>query len=592
MEIDVQKILKTWLADQCRLLSGSVHAVLLTGPPNDGTDHLSLVWPEGRQDYTTLTRVAKAAFHKQQAVVRSQNNQIEKTGEPLDAMACPLFLDGRLFGVVAIEVTSRSKPMQEATVQHVQTGAKWLETMIRQHASTTKAQLVNLVDLVATALEQEQFPVAATEVTNEISERFSCRRVSIGFLKRNRIRLAAMSHCSQIDHHSNIIRSIEDAMGESLDQCSTVVYPETSDTTALATRFHARLSDVQQGASICTAPLIKNGTPVGSLLLERSPDKPFSPEIMVQCEQVALLIGPVLETRRRDERILPLKIFESFQDGFIRLFGAGHLTLKLTTVLIGLLIIWMSIASSMFHVSCDSQLQASIRRVVTAPQQGYLAEAHVRAGDLVREGDLLATLDDQALRLEQRKWQSQHAQLLKKYRKALAGFDRAEVAIFNAQRAQAEAQLKLIEHQISRTSLTAPFSGLVVKGDLSQALGSPVTRGEVLYEIAPIDEYRVMLKVDERDIGLIALGQTGQLKLSGIPDKIINITIDRLTPVASTEEGRNYFSVEAFMDDHSDLMRPGMEGITKIKIGEKKLAWICTRRLVDWLRLFTWSRLP
>ncbi len=87
MEIDVQKILKTWLADQCRLLSGSVYAVLLTGPPNDDADHLSLVWPEGRQDYTTLTHVAKAAFLKQQAVVRPQNNQIEKTGEPLDALA-------------------------------------------------------------------------------------------------------------------------------------------------------------------------------------------------------------------------------------------------------------------------------------------------------------------------------------------------------------------------------------------------------------------------------------------------------------------------------------------------------------------------
>jgi len=184
------------------------------------------------------------------------------------------------------------------------------------------------------------------------------------------------------------------------------------------------------------------------------------------------------------------------------------------------------------------------------------------------------------------------AQLLKEYRKAQAGSDRAEIAILKAKRAQAEAQLKLVEHQLARAKLIAPFSGMVVKGDLTQVLGSPVQRGEILYEVAPTSGYRVVMKVDDRDIGLVSLGQPGQLKLSGIPDRSVNITIDRLTPVSSTAEGRNYFRVEAVMDRHSDLMRPGMEGIAKIEIGREKLLWIWTRRLVDWLRLFAWNRLP
>jgi hypothetical protein len=176
--------------------------------------------------------------------------------------------------------------------------------------------------------------------------------------------------------------------------------------------------------------------------------------------------------------------------------------------------------------------------------------------------------------------------------KALAGFDRVEVAILNAKRAQADAQLKLVEQQLTRSALIAPFSGLIVKGDLSQALGSPVKRGEVLYEVAPTDEYRVVMKVDDRDIGLIELGQRGQLRLSGIPDLSIGIVVDRMTPVSVTEKGRNYFRVEAFMDKQSDLMRPGMEGFAKIEIGQKKLLWIWTHRLVDWMRLAVWNRLP
>jgi RND family efflux transporter MFP subunit len=566
--------------------------VLLTGTPDKGPYNRALSWPSERHDHSVLSGVAKAALRNKQAVVKTRNNQVQKTGEPLDAIACPLFLSGRLLGVIAIEMTHRSQPMQQATVQQVQAGAKWLETMIQLQGSTAKEQLVNLVELVAAGLEHEQFRIAATEVTNELAERFSCRRVSLGFLRYNRVRVEALSHSSQIDQNSNMIRAIQDAMGESLDQATIVVYPEESDDTLLVTRFHARLANAQHGAAICTLPLIKNGKPIGALLLERDADRPFTMETMMQCEQIGLLLGPVLETRRRDERPLPSKILESLQSGCAKLFGPRHLPLKVGVALSVVLLIWLSLATAPFRISSDSVLEAEIRRSVVAPQQGYIATAHVRAGDLVQEGDLLASLDDQELRLEQRKWQSQRAQLLKEYRKALAGLDRAEVAILKAKRAQAEAQLKLVEQQLARATLVAPFSGLIVKGDLSQALGSPVTRGEVLYEVAPTDEYRVVLKVDDRDIGLVSLGQQGQLKLSGIPDQTINITIDRLMPVSAAEGGHNYFRVEAVMGNHSDLMRPGMEGIAKIEISREKLLWIGTRRMVNWLRLFVWNRLP
>ena len=588
----MEKVLQTWLFHQCRMLSGSIHAVLLTGPPDEGPYNRALYWPDKQRDHSVLSRAAQEALRNKQAVIETGKNKVEKTGEPLDVLACPLFLNDRLFGVVAIEITNRSQPMQQATVQQVQVGAKWLETMILLHGSTAKEQLVNLVDLVAAGLEHEQFRVAATEVTNELAERFSCQRVSLGFLRYNRVRVEALSHSSRIDQHSNMVRAIRDAMSESLDQGATVVYPVVSDDTVLVTRFHAQLAKAQQGAAICTLPLIKNGKALGALLLERAADKPFTAETVEQCEQIGLLLGPVLETRRRDERPLPSKILESLRCWCAKLFGQRHLPLKVGVALSAVLLIWLSLASATFRISSDSVLEAEICRSVVAPQQGYIATAHVRAGDLVREGDVLATLDDQELRLEQRKWQSQLAQLLKEYRKALAGYDRAEVAILNAKRAQAAAQLRLVEHQLARVTLVAPFSGLIVKGDLSQALGSPVTRGEVLFEVAPTDEYRVVLKVDDRDIGLVSLEQRGQLKLSGIPDKSIAITIDQLMPVSANEGGHNYFRVEAVMDNHSDLMRPGMQGISKIEIGRKKLLWIWTRPLVDWLRLFVWNRLP
>jgi RND family efflux transporter MFP subunit len=588
----MKNVLQTWLTDQCRRLAGSTRALLMSGPPGVGPYEQVLSWPDKGGDHSVLSSIAQVALRSQKAVIKTRSNTIENTGESLDALACPLHINGRLLGVVAIEISHRSQPMLRATVRQVLAGAKWLETMLQLQGSTTSSQLVNLVDLVAVGLEHEQFKVAATEVANELAERFSCQRVSLGFLRYKRIWVEAISHSTRINQQSNGMRSIKDAMEECLDQAGTIVYPQESADSVLVTRFHSQLAKELQGAAICTLPLIKNGKAVGALLMERAADMPFDAQTVERCEQIGLLLGPVLETRRRDERPLAAKIVESLQCWCTKLLGPRHLPLKLGVLLSAVLVIWLSLATATLRISCDSVLEAEFCRSVVAPQEGYIAAAHVRAGDFVQAGDLLAKLDDQELRFEQHKWQSQRAQYFKEYRQALAGFNRAEVAILSAKRAQAEAQLNLVEQQLSRTKLVAPFTGLVVKGDLNRALGSPVKRGEVLYEVAPTNAYRVVLKVDDRDIGLVSRGQKGQLKLSGIPDKPIEITIDRLTPVSTAERGRNYFRVEAVMDEHSDIMRPGMEGVAKIEIDQEKLIWIWTRRLVDWVRLMAWNRLP
>jgi multidrug resistance efflux pump len=304
------------------------------------------------------------------------------------------------------------------------------------------------------------------------------------------------------------------------------------------------------------------------------------------------LIGPVLEIRRQEERPIPAKIFQAIQTWLGKLFGPRHLPLKSITAFSLIALVWLSLASGMMRISSTSALEAEVCRVVVAPQDGHIAEAPARAGALVRAGDLLATMDDRDLQLELRKWQSQRAQLLKEYRKALASFDRAEVAILKAKRTQAEAQIKLVEQKLERTVLVAPFPGLIIKGDLSQAMGSPVERGEILFEVAQTDAYRVVLKIDDRDIGLISHGQHGKMKLSGLPDQLIDIEVKQITPISTSEDGRNYFRVEAVMDSYSDLMRPGMEGVAKIEVGKEKLLWIWSRRLVGWMQLFVWNRLP
>ena len=153
----------------------------------------------------------------------------------------------------------------------------------------------------------------------------------------------------------------------------------------------------------------------------------------------------------------------------------------------------------------------------------------------------------------------------------------------------ARAQLELVEQQIARSRIRAPFDGVVIKGDLSQSLGAPVQRGDVLLTVAPANAFRIIVEVDERDIGDVRLGQQGTLALAALPHATQGFRVVRVTPVASAKDGRNFYEVEGQLQTSAEALRPGLQGVAKIAAGQQSLGWIWTHRVADWARLALWS---
>jgi len=131
-----------------------------------------------------------------------------------------------------------------------------------------------------------------------------------------------------------------------------------------------------------------------------------------------------------------------------------------------------------------------------------------------------------------------------------------------------------------------------MSGDLSQSLGAPVERGQELFQVAPLESYRVIIEVDERDILEIKKGQHGNLVLPSMPGEAFPFRVEKITPVSTAREGRNYFRVEGRMEQASLRLRPGMEGIGKVTIDRCKLIWVWTHNMIDWLRLQLWRWTP
>ena len=381
-------------------------------------------------------------------------------------------------------------------------------------------------------------------------------------------------------------------MNECIDQGARVTYPVEESAARQVTRCQEALIDAHGATEVCSVPIRTEQAYVGAMTLERSSRRPFSQPEQELAEGVASLTGPILELKRRDARWITTKIGASLLEQMRRLLGPRYVIRKLIGLLLITAAVYCSFATGAYRLTADTVIEGAVQRSAVAPFEGYIAQANARAGDVVKAGEVLCILDDRELQLERVRWTTQRAQLVNEQREAVAKRERAQAKILESQVSQADAQIELIDAKLERTVVTAPFDGLVVAGDLTQSLGAPVARGDVLFELAPLDEYRVILQVDEGDVADAALGQQGVLILSSLPAEQFGFVVSKITPVARSSEGRTYFRVEAELQTVGERVRPGMDGIGKIYVGERKLFWIWTEELWRRVRLWSWRWLP
>lgn len=436
-----------------------------------------------------------------------------------------------------------------------------------------------LLHLQAVLLGQSDFQRSVAALASELAAALVVDRVSIGMSNHGRIDVVAMSHDAELDRRGDLVRAVAGAMEEAVNQSQLVKFPVDSTDRLSITLQHAELARCGSTA-IVTVPLVCDGRSIGALTLERC-QAPLSRAEAVLCEHIACLVAPLLELQRRAARPWWSRAGEAVR------------TTRRTWAWVAAGAVGVSALMFMpvpHRVGAPARIEGAMQRIVAAPADGFLKAIHARPGDTVRAGEVLVELADRELTLEERKWESAVAQHENSYGAALARGDRTEFALSRARAAEAEAELHLVQQYLARTRLGAPIDGIVIKGDLSQAVGAPVQRGEELLTIAPSDQHRVIVEVDESDVAAIRQGQKGWLALSALPGETLPITVARVTPVAAVRDGRNTFEVEAHLSRGASLLRPGLQGIAKIDAGERALGWVWTHRIVDWLRLTLWSR--
>lgn len=585
---DVARHSHAWLNLMVEGMGGAeavLEGVVVLGQANVGPYQPQAQWPQVQAVTDSLARAAEQAL-----AIRSD---VQVAGASF-IWAVPLLADGDLFGVVAVRFSQASLPARAPA--WMRWGQGWLlANALRSHDAQSSLQedLMFLVDTIMLAMSGNDLRMAVQAVLIEVAHRLQAERISVGLSEHGgNSQLWSISHAGDFSGRLALTRSLEAAMDEALDQAAVIDFSRQAglhgDGQALITRAHSDYLQMSGSGAVLSIPHAVDEQLSMVFVLEWADDLSAEQQRHLASGLVPVMTK-VFAERRQAQVSWWRRLLADAREAAAWLVGPRHAWTKVLGLVAVVAVLVMSVVHMPLEVAADARLEGAVMRQIHAPFDGYVAKSLLRAGQEVNKGDVLALLDDRDLKLEVERWDSEQAQYRNQFQDAQAQKNLAQVQINLAQTRQAQAQKALSESNLSRSKVTSPMAGVIVSGDLSQQLGSPVQKGQLLFEVAPLQDYRVVLQVEERDIDLLSHGQQGRLMLTALAGQEMPLKVTQITPVTEVVDGINRFRVEAALLSGQDLLRPGMKGVARVNTGNEPVLWVWLRGLLEWSRLTLWK---
>jgi len=213
------------------------------------------------------------------------------------------------------------------------------------------------------------------------------------------------------------------------------------------------------------------------------------------------------------------------------------------------------------NYSGTATLEAVGDAQVVTKTNGIILKILVEEGMRVERGQLLAQLDDDAVR-------NKLAQAQATLKKAQAAFDKSEKGIaknlipradFDRDKFDLEMQHAVVDGasiDLSYTKIVAPISGVIAKRSVK--VGNLVQANQTLFQIVDMDPLQAVLNVPERDLDTLKAGQPVHLRVDSLPEKNFDGIVARIAPVVDATSGT--FRATCEFRDTTRTLKPGMFG--------------------------------
>jgi GAF domain-containing protein/multidrug efflux pump subunit AcrA (membrane-fusion protein) len=470
--------------------------------------------------------------------------------------------------------------VRNARLMQVEQRARDLQALLeisREITSTldTDRLILSVVNLASQAIAYDRAAVALDEVGRPV--------------------VRAISGVERIDRKAEDTRQLEALITWLAEHGEMVVVEDVEaddgESRALRKTFGAYL-DRRGIRSLCLVPLADQQGRLGSFYMESS-----SPRLLgVGGLEATQLLANQVSVALRNAELYGQTPFIGFLQPIagwrarLNSMSRQHFLVRYALPLLGVLAV-ASVPWAQRTTATRAELLPAGRMPVRATVGGLVIEVPVVEGEEVRDGTLLARLRDDDLELRLHEAQAGFAAATRQAAAARARGDESGARLAEIKADELSSRVDLFSDQVSRTSLTAPRSGVVLTMRPWEKLGEWLPAGEVFVVLGHTDQLELEARIPQRHVDRTRPGQEVRLKVEALPEHTFVARVSEIGSQARPGIGPSdepEFVVRARIDNSERLLRPGMQARVKVIGDRRPIGWILVRPLVEWVQLRFW----
>ena len=231
-----------------------------------------------------------------------------------------------------------------------------------------------------------------------------------------------------------------------------------------------------------------------------------------------------------------------------------------------------------------------LRRVQIQPEAaGVVYRVLVHEGDHVRAGDVLAEMENWNSRYSLAEAQARHESALLQMNHALAVNDGSTAGAQQVQADYWQAELSRAQEVLDKSKLRSPIDGVVATPRVDSFAGKKLALGDSFAEVVDTSRVIVDVAIDDDDAGLLRAGQAAAIKLNSYPTRTFHGQVLLVSQKAESVHETPVFYARVAISNGDGVLRSGMEGRGKVKVGTYPAGYVLLRRPSIWVMSKLWD---
>lgn len=211
--------------------------------------------------------------------------------------------------------------------------------------------------------------------------------------------------------------------------------------------------------------------------------------------------------------------------------------------------------------SGTAPIEAFAQADVIAKVPGEVREILVEEGDDVENGQILARLDGDRLRLELNESQARLRKLQRDFKRNKDLREKGLISEGDFEKIQYEleamqASYNLASLELDYTQIRAPINGVVSQRYIK--LGNTIEIGAPIFRVTSFEPLVAYLYIPEREYRQIASGQPVKIDIDALAGVELYANVTRVSPIVDPDTGTFKITIE--INDAERRIKPGMFG--------------------------------